>query len=132
MSKNKIKFQLFSIGAVGYGLIEILWRGYTHWSMLTAGGLCFLFFSAVCEKFKKVSLILKGVIGGAFITSIEFIFGIIFNIILKKNVWDYSRMPLNIGGQICALYSFFWIILSIVFIPFAGLVTKKLSKGKTL
>ena len=129
MSKNKIKFQLFSIGAVGYGLIEILWRGYTHPSMLTAGGLCFVFFGTVCQKFKKAGLLLKGIIGSAFITSIELIFGIIFNIILKKNVWDYSRMPLNLGGQICAGYSFLWLLLSLIFIPFAGLITKKLSKG---
>ena len=129
MSKNKIKFQLFSIGAVGYGLIEILWRGYTHPSMLTAGGLCFVFFGTVCQKFKKPGLLLKGIIGSAFITSIELIFGIIFNIILKKNVWDYSRMPLNLGGQICAGYSFLWLLLSLIFIPFAGLITKKLSKG---
>ena len=129
MSKNKIKFQLFSIGAVGYGLIEILWRGYTHPSMLTAGGLCFVFFGTVCQKFKKARLLLKGIIGSAFITSIELIFGIIFNIILKKNVWDYSRLPLNLGGQICAGYSFLWLLLSLIFIPFAGLITKKLSKG---
>lgn len=129
MSKNKIKFQLFSIGAVGYGLIEILWRGYTHPSMLTAGGLCFVFFGTVCQKFKKAGLLLKGIIGSAFITSIELIFGIIFNVILKKNVWDYSRMPLNLGGQICAGYSFLWLLLSLIFIPFAGLITKKLSKG---
>ncbi len=129
MSKNKSKFILFSIGAFGYGLLEILWRGYTHWSMLTAGGICFVFFGSLCEKLKKTGIFIKGIIGGAFITLIEFIFGIIFNIILKKNVWDYSRMPLNLGGQICAVYSFFWILLSIIIIPFAGFVNKKLSKG---
>lgn len=129
MSKNKSKFILFSIGAFGYGLLEILWRGYTHWSMLTAGGICFVFFGSLCEKLKKTGIFIKGIIGGAFITLIEFIFGIIFNIILKKNVWDYSKMPLNLGGQICAVYSFFWILLSIIIIPFAGFVNKKLSKG---
>ena len=129
MSKNKSKFILFSIGAFGYGLLEILWRGYTHWSMLTAGGICFVFFGSLCEKLKRTGIFIKGIIGGAFITLIEFIFGIIFNIILKKNVWDYSRMPLNLGGQICAVYSFFWVLLSIIIIPFAGFVNKKLIKG---
>lgn len=127
MSKGKIKVVLFSVGAMGYGLLEVLWRGYTHWSMLTAGGICFMFFSTLGEKLKNTALIIKAIIGGVFITIIELIFGIIFNIILKKNVWDYSKMPLNIGGQICALYSTFWIVLSIVFIPLAGMVTKKLS-----
>lgn len=128
MKLVKEKFVLFSIGAFGYGLIEILWRGYTHWSMLTAGGICFLFFAKLGEKLKNTGLFIKAVIGSTFITTIEFIFGLIFNIILKKNVWDYSKMPLNFCGQICALYSFFWLIASIIFIPFACLVSKKLKK----
>lgn len=132
MSKGKTKFILFSIGGIGYGLIEILWRGYTHPSMITAGGLCFLSFGNIYGKIKRFNLLIRGIIGGAIITFIEFIFGIIFNVILKKNVWDYSRMPLNIGGQICAVYSFFWVILSMIFMPFAGFITKKLYGGKGL
>ena len=58
------------------------------------------------------------------------IFGVIFNVLLKKNVWDYSKMPLNLGGQICVLYSFFWAIISIVFIPFAAFVSKRLNADK--
>ena len=130
MTAKKVKLLLFSVGAVGYGLIEILWRGYTHWSMLTAGGICFMFFGTLCEKYRHAKLILKAIVGSMFITSVELIFGIIFNIILKKNVWDYSKMPLNVGGQICAVYSFFWVILSIIFIPFAGLMTRKLRGEK--
>ena len=128
MKSGKEKIVLFSIGAMGYGLIEILWRGYTHWSMLTAGGICFMFFAKLGEKCKNISLFIKALIGSAFITTIEFIFGLIFNIILKKNVWDYSKMPLNLCGQICALYSTIWLLLSIIFIPFACLVSKKLKK----
>jgi len=119
MSKQKTNALLFSIGAVGYGLLEILWRGHTHWSMLGAGGICFVFFGNIGEKIKKSKIIVKAIIGSAFITSVEFIFGIIFNIILKKNVWNYSKMPLNIGGQICLLYSFFWALLSILCFPMA-------------
>lgn len=126
MSRGKTKLVLFGVGAAGYGLIEILWRGYTHWSMLTAGGICFMFFSTLCEKYKNAKLIFKAIAGSMFVTAIELIFGIIFNIILKKNVWDYSKMPLNVGGQICAKYSFFWLLLSMVFIPFAGFTTNKL------
>ena len=126
MRKRKNSVVLFSIGAVGYGLIEVLWRGHTHWSMLTAGGICFVFFAKIGEKLKHTSLLLKAIIGSGFITLVELIFGVIFNIILKKNVWDYSKLPLNIGGQICILYSFFWALLSMVFIPFAVFVNGKL------
>lgn len=129
MTKLKEKIMLFSIGAIGYGIIEILWRGFTHPSMLTAGGICFCFFAKMGEKLKNKGLLLKGIIGSGFVTFIELIFGVIFNIILKKKVWDYSRMPFNFCGQICALYSFFWVILSIIFIPFADFVSKKIKQS---
>ena len=126
--KAKNSMIIFSIGAMGYGLIEILWRGHTHWSMLSAGGICFMFFAKIGEKLNKASILLKALVGSCFITTVEFILGIIFNIILKKNVWDYSKMPLNISGQICALYSFFWMILSMLFIPFADRLQKRLER----
>lgn len=128
MSKNKCNFMIFSIGACGYGLIEVLWRGYTHWSMLGAGGLSFLGLSAISTRMKKAGLLLKAIAGSGLITSIEFIFGVFFNIILKKNVWDYSRMPLNIRGQICAAYSFLWMLLCIFAVPFAGKLTRRLQR----
>ena len=85
-----------------------------------------MFFASMSEKLKRTSLFLKALIGSIFITGIELIFGIIFNVLLKKNVWDYSKMPLNFGGQICAFFSFLWLLLSIIFIPIAGYVNKKL------
>lgn len=121
---------MFPIGALGYGLIEILWRGHTHPSMLTAGGICFVFFSKIGEKLKNANLFTKAVIGSGFVTFIELIFGTVFNIILKKNVWDYSKMPFNFKGQICLLYSFFWGILSLLFIPFAARIKDRLQNGK--
>ena len=33
---------IYAAGGLLYGLIEILWRGWTHWSMVLCGGLCFL------------------------------------------------------------------------------------------
>lgn len=126
MRKKSAWFMIFSIGAVGYGLLEILWRGYTHWSMLMAGGICFSFFAKLSEKLKNTGILLKAAVGSAFITSVEFIFGVIFNIILKKDVWDYSRLPFNIGGQICLLYSFLWGLVSSVCIPFAAFIKKRI------
>ena len=128
MKNSIVKLIMFFIGALGYGLIELLWRGYTHWSMLFAGGICFSFFGSIGKKLKNCGIFLKSLIGSAFITGVELVFGIIFNVILKKNIWDYSKMPLNFGGQICALYSFFWAIISIVFFPLAVSVNEKLKK----
>lgn len=126
MSNKSAKLVIFSVGAAGYGLLEILWRGYTHWSMLIAGGVCFSFFGVLGEKMEKASLLLKGLAGGAFITAVEFLFGVIFNIILKKKVWDYSSMPFNIAGQICLLYSAIWTVISIICIPLACRLKRKI------
>lgn len=119
----------FGIGAFSYGLIEILWRGYTHWSMMIAGGLCLLSFTAISEKFKRFSLFYKCIIGSLVVTSIEFVFGLVFNIILKKNVWDYSDKPFNIFGQVCLLFSVLWGLLCVVAIPLASKINKTL-RGK--
>lgn len=85
-----------------------------------------MIFGTISEKFKKAGLIIKCITGSAVVTAVEFVFGLIFNVGLKKNVWDYSQLPMNIGGQVCALYSFFWAVLSLVFIPLAGCVSKRL------
>ena len=127
---TKANFLMFPIGACGYGLIEILWRGHTHPSMLLAGGTCFVFFAKIGEKFKNSSLLKRAIIGSAFVTAIELIFGIIFNIILKKNVWDYSKLPFNFKGQICLLYSVFWVVLSLLFIPLATTLKVRLQNRK--
>jgi len=126
LKKAKCDLTVFGIGAVGYGLLEILWRGRTHWSMALAGGISFLGLSKISCFFKKASLLKKAIIGCGFITTVEYVFGLIFNVILKRKVWDYSKMPLNIGGQVCALYSFFWLILSFLFIPLADKIQSKM------
>lgn len=123
------KFIMFLIGSCGYGLIEVLWRGHTHWSMLCAGGVCFNIFSYISEKMKKAGKLAKAFAGSIAVTAVELVFGLIFNVFLKKNVWDYSKMPLNLGGQICLLYSFFWLILSFIFVPFAGKINNRLKSA---
>lgn len=113
MNLKDNKKELFLFGGIGYGLIEIIWRGRTHWSMLLTGGLCFLTLFKLFEKAERFPLKLKCIAGGAVITSFEFVSGCIFNRLLKLKVWDYSSYRLNIKGQICALYSVLWTLLCI-------------------
>lgn len=104
---------LFAIGGAVYCGIEMLWRGHTHWTMFIVGGLCFVFCGSINELFDWDMPIWKQMlICAAGITTIEFISGVIINIIFKLNVWDYSNLPLNVMGQVCLLYSFLWFILS--------------------
>ncbi|MGN0550671.1 MAG: hypothetical protein ACI4I4_02380 [Acutalibacteraceae bacterium] len=104
---------LFSVGGISYGLIELLWRRYTHWTMIITGGLCFLMLYRIFTKAKRLSLIKKCLIGSGVITVTEFIAGVIVNLLFKMKVWDYSNMPFNLLGQICPLYSLLWALLCI-------------------
>ena len=128
MMKNAKKYSLcFIIGALGYAAIEIIWRGRTHWSMMIAGGLAFILFSAVANKFQGQSILIKGGICALGVTAIEFVFGVIFNLWLKMEVWDYSNMPFNILGQICPIFSLLWVGLAIAFLPLADVLNKEYS-----
>lgn len=115
---------LFILGAVGYAAIEIIWRGRTHWSMMIAGGLCFILFSMVAEMLNGKSLLVKAAMCAVGVTAIEFIFGVVFNIWLKMGVWDYSNVPFNIMGQICPMFSLLWVGVAIAFLPLADAINK--------
>ena len=127
MQKIKRYGIFFIIGAVGYAAIELLWRGRTHWSMMLAGGICFIIFSLIAEKLRGQRLLYKAIIAAISVTVVEFIFGVVFNIILKMDVWDYSGVPLNLFGQICLLYTVIWGILAFAFVPFASFLNKKIA-----
>lgn len=119
----------FSLGAAGYSLLEIVWRGHTHWSMALAGGICLMGLSHIPDLMPDKNLLSKAAAGSLMITGVEFAFGLIFNVMLGKNVWDYSKMPFNIGGQICLPYSFLWLILCLFVIPLAEKLKSKQQKG---
>ncbi len=92
-------------------MLEYLWRGWSHWSMALAGGLCFGLLGFVSDCLQGQSLPVRCAAGASVITSVEFLFGCIFNLALGMHVWDYSDELLNIAGQVCARYSALWFVL---------------------
>ena len=120
MSKFRKKSAFFLIGAVGYGIIELAWRGRTHPTMLACGGICFLIIFYIAEHLSSLHILLRAALCSLSVTLVELCFGIVFNVYLHMGVWDYSRVPFNFMGQICPVYSFLWFLLSLVVIPFAN------------
>lgn len=76
--------------------------------MALAGGTVMLLLSAAQKKTGVLPFLF---LSALIITVTELIFGIIFNIFLKMNVWDYSAMHYNIAGQICLPYTLLWFAL---------------------
>jgi uncharacterized membrane protein len=105
---------LFLTGGFLYGAIEIFSRGYSHISMLIAGGLCFVMIGLLNEVNPwNMSILSQMVISALIVTSVELTVGIVVNLWLKLNVWDYSNLPYNFHGQICLLYTNIWFFLSL-------------------
>ena len=113
MGLFKRDFKLFAFGGIAYGLIEILWRRRTQRSMILTGGTCLLLLFKLFSKCEKLSLAKKCCLGSFVITTMEFLCGWVVNIKMKLNVWDYSKLKLNIKGQICPFYSMLWGFLCI-------------------
>lgn len=113
MKKIKEDTLLFSIGGTLYSLIEILYRGYTHWTMTITGGICLVLLYRIEDVFKYAQLWKRCLLGSFAITSMEFIVGCIVNLKLHWNVWDYSGSKMNVLGQICLPFSFAWFMLCI-------------------
>ncbi len=55
---------------------------------------------------------LQALIGGSVITLAELGAGLILNVWLKLDIWDYSRLPGNLWGQVCLKYALLWVVLA--------------------
>jgi len=112
MVYKKELFIVFLVGAVTYSLIEIFWRGFTHWSMTITGGLCFMIFYKI-NVLNEFTIIQKCILSMLIITSFEFVVGGFVNLAWGLNVWDYSSQVFDLEGQICPLFSIIWFFMGI-------------------
>lgn len=111
--KNIIKYIiLFLIGGCVYYSIEIIARGFSHWTMFIVGGICFVIVGLLNEFTPKMPLLKQMLLSAIIITFIEFISGCILNIWLGLNIWDYSNEPFNLLGQINLKHTIYWFLLS--------------------
>lgn len=105
---------LLNVGGFVYVLIELLYRGYSHWTMYLVGGLCFVQLGMVNEVLPWETPIEVQMILGTIIATInEFISGLIINKGFHYQVWDYSDQPFNLFGQICLLFTFYWLLIAL-------------------
>lgn len=103
------------IGGIVYMALEVVWRGYSHWTMGILGGICFICLGLINEILSwDTPLLIQMAIGCVIITMLEFITGCIVNLGLGWNVWDYSQYPLNLLGQISVRSSVLWYFLSAI------------------
>lgn len=107
---RRYSFLFFAGGGI-YVLIELLYRGRSHFSMFLAGGISAVLIRIICGRIK--GFFLRCLAGGIIITAVELAFGIVFNLLLGMEVWDYSHLPFNILGQVCPYFTVLWAALSV-------------------
>ena len=103
---------VFAAGGLGYGGLELLWRGRTHWSMLLCGGVCAVLIYLIAGRERTV-LWRRWTLCAAAVTTVEYFTGVLVNLRLGWNVWDYSAERLNLLGQICPRFALLWLLLSV-------------------
>ena len=87
---------LFGIGGFLYVMIEMLWRGRSHWTMFIVGGLCFVLIGAINEVFTfDMPLVRQMAISAVLVTIVELLAGLIIN--CNYGIWDYRNIALGIG-----------------------------------
>ncbi len=116
---------LFSLGSISGWVIELFWRRYRGkarrwinpgflngpWLPLYGFGCIVLYL--LCLPGWPVYI--RGPVFLAVLTVLELLAGLIFIGHFKIQLWDYSKNRGNIRGLICPLYSFFWMVLGLLF-----------------
>lgn len=121
MSDRLLEILVFILGGAAYAMIEVLFRGHTHWSMILTGGACVLTMYMISGWLIEAPLIVGALAGAFIITIYELFVGLIVNIRLGWEVWDYSDMPGNVFGQICPTFSAIWFLLCLIFLSIVRL-----------
>lgn len=104
---------LLAAGSSLYYLLEILMRGWSHWTMAVCGGLCLLFIYYMNRSLAEIPLILRAVLAATIITAVELAAGCLLNRGLGLGIWDYSGHAVHLWGQISLYASARWFLLSI-------------------
>lgn len=115
---------LWSWGGTVYFLLEVAFktlRGHPEqisWTMLVVAVILTIPVERCGEQLPwEVPLWLQAMACAVLVTAVELAAGVILNIWLGLDIWDYSHLPFNLWGQVCPQFAAVWWFLCLVFIP---------------
>jgi uncharacterized membrane protein len=100
-----------------YFIMEAIYRAFrgerAHIAMIAVGGLCGITVGGInqCRAFYNLPVWVQSVIGTVVTLFIEFISGVVLNIALRLEIWDYSHLWGNLYGQICVQFAAVWLLI---------------------
>ncbi len=119
---------IFAIMGMLYVFMENVFTAF--WSLITTGSLALRGFSSLWmwlvggllgltlglfNRFnwirKNCNVFSQSLAGSVLITTVEFISGVILNILCGFGLWSYYGLPLNILGQVCVPFMVLWFLI---------------------
>ena len=102
----------FYLGGMLYMALELAWRGWSHGSMFLLGGCCFWLIGQLDARHPRWPILLQMLCGTGIIVALELAGGLVLNRWLGLGIWDYSRLPYALMGQICLPFTLLWFPVS--------------------
>ena len=130
MGKKVIPYGvIFVTSGLIYIMLELLWRGRTHWTMFLCAGLCGLVMANINNNWLEfdTDFRIQVFVSALMCSTFEFFFGIIFN--GDFSIWDYRGMWGTIhalGDQVNVIFFGIWIIISVFGLPLLDWIQWKL------
>ena len=111
---------IFVVSGFTYTMLELLWRGRTHWTMFICAGLCGLVMANINNNLLEFNTDFREqvFVSALLCTTMEFFFGIIFN--GDFQIWDYRGTWGTIhalGDQVNILFFGIWALISFFALP---------------
>lgn len=123
-SNRVLSMLLWTWGGTVYFLLEVAYKTITghperiSWTMLVLAVLLTMPVERCGAELPwECPLWLQALTCAALVTVTEFAAGVVLNLWLCLDVWDYSDLPFNLLGQICPQYAIVWWGLCFLFIP---------------
>ena len=100
-------------GGVILCAVCLLWTGCCRWTDLAMFSFLCIPLDIVNEQMPwTFPLWLQAVIGGTVLVISQLVIGLICNIWLGLNLWDYSNLPGSLWGQVCLLSASLHLLLA--------------------
>ena len=122
--RRVLSMLLWSWGGTVYFLLEVAFKTLRgdqeqiSWTMLVVAMLLTVAVERCGYQLPwEVPLWLQALACALLVTAVELVSGLILNIWLGLDIWDYSHLPFNLWGQICPQFAAVWWLLCLVFIP---------------
>lgn len=122
--RRVLSMLLWSWGGTVYFLLEVAFKTLwgepeqISWTMLVLAMLLTVAVERCGYQLPwEVPLWIQALACALLVTAVELVAGVILNIWLGLDIWDYSHLPFNLWGQVCPQFSAVWWFLCLVFIP---------------